>query len=422
MLAAHLAEEPSLRTILFERVTFARGLAYATKSPRHLLNLAAGKMSAFPDKPLDFVEWLGNDDAGAYVSRFKYADYLRSVFERATADAAHVALCSKAVVSIVPESEGFRIRLDDATTVRARAAVLALGLFPPSGEMVDAAARSSPHYIGDPWSLSFDALYGNVLLIGSGLTAIDVLLELRHRGHIRTVTMLSRHGLLPQPHAAYGEPVAGEPDRRSALKTFHWIRKAVAEAQQQGGDWRAVIDGIRPISQAIWQSWPLREQQRFLRHLRPYWDISRRRVPQEAYRVVKAMEEAGTLRRRNGRLRSVKADEDGKFNIEFEHSGERATLDADWIVNCTGPRGDVTKIEDPLVSSLLQQGLIAPHPTRIGIQAMPDGRVIGEDGRPSDNLFATGAFLRGVLYESISVTELSGQVKDLAQTLRARLA
>ena len=417
MLAVHLADDPGVCSVLFERDTFARGSAYSTESPRHLLNLPAGKMSAFPDKPQHFVDWLGSADADAFVERQKYGTYLRAVFDAATAGREQLALRAVPIIAIEPQVGGYLLLDDSGDLTRARNVVLANGLFPPSGDMFDEAVRDSPRYIGDPWSLSADKLSGDVFIVGTGLTAIDVLVELHHRRFAGTVIAVSRHGLLPQNHVSYGEPIGSAPDRRDALATFRSVRKTIAECQRSGADWRAVVDGIRPLSQAIWQGWPLSEKQRFLRHIKPFWETSRRRVPPEPRRIISDMEAKGTLRRQAGHIRSARLLEGGRFRIAIERAGDVSYIEADWIVNCSGPCNDVKKIDDPLLTSLLRHGLIVPHPTSLGIQATPQGEVIGRNGAPKRDLFATGLQMRGVLYESVSVAELSGQIKALAHHL-----
>jgi uncharacterized NAD(P)/FAD-binding protein YdhS len=417
MLAVHLAEEPGVRSVLFERDTFARGVAYSTESPRHLLNLPAGKMSAFPDKPQHFMDWLGSTDASAFVERRKYGTYLRAVFEAATAGCEHLTRRAVSVVSIEPQAEGYLLLDDSGVSTWARNVVLANGLFPPSGDMFDEAVRESPRYIGDPWSLSADRLFGDVFIVGAGLTAIDVLVELHHLRFAGKVVAVSRHGLLPQNHLSYGEPIDSAPDGRDALATFRSVRKTIAQCQRSGADWRAVVDGMRPLSQAIWQGWSLREKQRFLRHVKPFWETSRRRNPPQPHRIISNMEASGTLRRQVGHIRSAQLLKNRRFRITVEHAGDMSYLEADWIVNCSGPCSDVTKIPDPLLTSLLRQGLILPHPTTLGIQATPQGKVIGRNGAPKPDLFATGLLMRGVLYESVSVAELRGQMEALAHHL-----
>ena len=51
--------EPEDRVFLVERsAAFGRGLAYATANARHLLNVRAGNMSAFSDRPDHFLDWV----------------------------------------------------------------------------------------------------------------------------------------------------------------------------------------------------------------------------------------------------------------------------------------------------------------------------------------------------------------------------
>src|SRR5690348_10350389 len=83
--AIHLARcwtEPArLQVILYDDAArVARGAAYSTDNPRHVLNVPAGRMSAFADEPEHFVRWLQRRDPGAtaesYRPRTEYGDYL----------------------------------------------------------------------------------------------------------------------------------------------------------------------------------------------------------------------------------------------------------------------------------------------------------------------------------------------------------
>jgi uncharacterized NAD(P)/FAD-binding protein YdhS len=58
--ALHLLDRLPFRSLLLcERSpAFARGAAYASSSPVHLLNVRAANMSAYPDQPMHFVDWL----------------------------------------------------------------------------------------------------------------------------------------------------------------------------------------------------------------------------------------------------------------------------------------------------------------------------------------------------------------------------
>jgi uncharacterized NAD(P)/FAD-binding protein YdhS len=228
-------------------------------------------------------------------------------------------------------------------------------------------------------------------------------------------------------HKEYGAIIDVPLDERSPLSMLRSVRAAIDAVERDGGDWRAIVDGIRPLTQAIWQTWPLDEKERFLRHLRPFWETSRRRIPPEIATAVKAFENTGRLKRTAGRIQNVEKQNDGRFRVSVARSGGMTDggmthLEPSWIVNCSGPQVDIEKIDDPLIRSLREARLIAAHPTRIGIQATADGHVVDADGSTHGNLFALGTLLRGVLYETISVPELRVQVKALAQKLVSSLA
>jgi uncharacterized NAD(P)/FAD-binding protein YdhS len=366
------------------------------------------------------VEWAGDVAPDAFVPRRRYGEYLQSVFERSTQGVDRVHRVHAQITGIAEEDGGFRLTAA-RESVRAACVVLALGTFAPSDDFAGDAVRSSPQYVGNPWKVPFDDLSGNVMLIGSGLTAIDVVVELEYRHYAGDVYLLSRHGLLPQVHRNYGQSIESELDTGSALSMLRSVRAAIARAQHDDLDWQAVVDGIRPLTQGIWQSWPLRERERFLRHLRAYWETSRRRVPPEVEQAVRDMRERGKLHPMAARIQTIERRGDG-FRVRARHANQMLVRDVDWLINCTGPRGDVAKIDDPLIRSLLKNGLLRPHATRMGVDAMPDGRTIDADGNVRDRLLVAGSFLRGVLYESVSVPELRVQVRALADRVAESLA
>jgi uncharacterized NAD(P)/FAD-binding protein YdhS len=89
LLALHLLRRcPRTRVILIERNRqFGRGLAYEPGNDNHLLNVPAGRMSAFHDRPDDFVQWLHREDrrdasgarynASSFVPRRLFGTYVR---------------------------------------------------------------------------------------------------------------------------------------------------------------------------------------------------------------------------------------------------------------------------------------------------------------------------------------------------------
>jgi uncharacterized NAD(P)/FAD-binding protein YdhS len=58
------------------------------------------------------------------------------------------------------------------------------------------------------------------------------------------------------------------------------------QAKQQGIDWRGVIGGLRPVTAQIWQPLPEVEKRRFLRHLRPYWEVHHHRLAPQIAQLI----------------------------------------------------------------------------------------------------------------------------------------
>jgi uncharacterized NAD(P)/FAD-binding protein YdhS len=192
----------------------------------------------------------------------------------------------------------------------------------------------------------------------------------------------------------------------------------VRTAAARGVDWRPVVDALRPRSQALWAalSWP--ERARFLRHLRPYWEVHRHRLAPQVAAAVDRLEAAGRVRFHAGRLELLR-DVGGGAEAVFRRrgTGERVALRVARVINCTGPRSDYSKFQHPLLVNLLARGLIDHDPLALGIQALPTGEVLRYRADPIGWLFTLGAPLKGVLWESTAMPEIRVQALALAERL-----
>src|SRR5208282_4697617 len=150
-----------------------------------------------------------------------------------------------------------------------------LGNFPPGDpKLRDQGFHTSRRYLTDPWSkATIERLSepGDILILGSGLTGLDLLLSLAKSRRAGMIHLVSRRGLFPQPHASCAPcpsllDVSTLP--KTAREALNQVRKASQRATEAGSDWRAVIDGLRPSTQNIWRQWDWAERRRFLRHLR----------------------------------------------------------------------------------------------------------------------------------------------------------
>jgi len=396
---------------------FARGVAYSTQEPGHLLNVPAGRMSAIPDQPSHLLEWLAargaTPDPEAFLQRRLYGAYLGELLG---ATGSRVKRVVDRAVALSSDGAGLRVDLAGGSALRARAAVLALGNFPP--ELPPGWSALPPRLAWrTPWASPEDwpPPEAEVLLLGSGLTAVDVVLSLGARGHRGRIHLLSRRGLLPATHPPRmlaAVPVGPRPQRlRALLRTF----REAAERE----DFRAVLDTLRPELAALWRGLTHPEQRRFLRHLRPWFDVVRHRIPPEVGACIAALEAEGRLVRHTGRVVSI-AEQDGRVALRYRPRGARtlAVLAVDVAVPTTGPVMDVRALDDPLVQSLLASGQARPGPHGLGFATADDGAVLGP---LRDRLWTLGGLRRGELWESTAIPEIRVQAREGAETLAGRL-
>lgn len=425
LLALNLLRHDGPGAILIERTPdkLARGVAYSTGHPVHLLNVRAGNMSAFPDEPGHFVEWLirnGEGSAGAFVPRAAYGRYLAELLADARSRApGRLEIISGEAVDIDPGVDGAVIRLSDGRTIAAGAAVLAPGNLPPHDLPALGSLSASELYLPHGWSpVACQGLSANdhVLLIGSGLTAIDVALSLDAEGFAGRIVALSRRGLHPRSHedvsAAGPRAAMDKPAAQGAALVRHVRQRAMTVG------WRSAVDEFRPYTQDIWRSADSGERGRFLRHLRPYWDVHRHRLAPQVARRIAAMVEEGRLRFLAGRLLDARlAGGQAQISWRPRNGAGAEVLRVRRVVNCTGPQGNLLHSRDRLLRRLTDRGLIRPDDLCLGIDMHHSGRVIGKDGQASDRIFAIGPMTRGAFWEIVAVPDLRQQSWQLARWL-----
>ena len=306
MTAVHLLRVCSTNhsLLLIERgERLGRGLAYGTATAGHLLNVPAKGMSAFPDEPTHFLNWLQqNKNPGAapydFVSRQWYGEYIESILndQLARTTAATLSCLSGEVVAVEEQGDSLRLNLRDSSACHARSVVLAMGHFPPPDPVPFRDASTHHHYMRYAWSP--EALDGiedsdTILLIGSGLTAIDQILTLKSRGFQGKIHLLSRRGLMPTIHMQESPwPTEWTRELPADVRTLVTeIRKQVREAAKQNVSWRVVIDSLRPVTQQLWKSMSLDERRRFLRHVRSFWEVHRHRVAPQIGQIIRDLQQ-----------------------------------------------------------------------------------------------------------------------------------
>jgi uncharacterized NAD(P)/FAD-binding protein YdhS len=405
----------------------ARGVAYETHCHSNLLNVRACNMSAFPDDPDHFVNWLKprmpKANPNTYAPRRFYGDYLAGIFYQTISDLKNTEYILGRVIDISRNPDLWKIYLEDGSSLEAHNVVLAFGNLLVPSDPIDFTAVSL-NYWRNPWAhnialgLEEDA---PVLLVGTGLTMVDVALSLREVGHRGPIHSISRHGRLYQYHKLHqARPLSNLPEEafKSPANALRWIRREIKTAEKSGFDWRAVIDSIRPHTEGIWQSWSPAQRESFLRHARNLWDTHRHRMAPEVSDQLGVLIEDRALIIHSGRLVSaVPEGQHAAVTWKDAETGESHTLNVKRIINCTGPTRDYARSNLPLVESLRNSGWLTPDPLRLGVETDVDGRLISASGQPIDDLFTLGPMRIPFLWESIAMPEIRNQALALAETI-----
>jgi uncharacterized NAD(P)/FAD-binding protein YdhS len=413
LLALHLARLGCRAVLVERRDRFAAGAAYSTPDICHLLNVRAGSMSAFPDEPSHFADWLsrrGEGDAETFAPRRSYGAYLAELLEQA---GEAIRSIKGEVTSLAENTEGVRLEISGEELAADMAALAAGNLPPQPPKVIREAKVPNERFLNDPWAEGAAAeldriadLKGDILLLGSGLTAVDMALSLRARDYKGRLTVMSRRGLVPRPHENFVPAPLDHQPEGGLLDLARATRKRAAEV-----GWRASVDALRPFTVALWQRLTLKERRAFLRHLRPWWDVHRHRI---------APQITSSFRNSNsevlaGRIRSVRNSEGAVELCIGLRDGDEIRRQVAAIVNCTGPAGDIRRTPDPLVAALLKNGIASPDALGLGLAVEESCRLAG-----SDRIYAVGPLTKGMFWEMVAVPDIRSQVQEVAAGIASR--
>lgn len=418
MAAANLARQ-GIGSILIEANGRAgQGAAYSTREPAHLLNIRAQNMGAWADDPEHFAATEGVD-RGSYAQRRHFGRYLRSILDDAIAGG-HVALVDGRATAAERAADGWKVTLDNGEIVRSDALVLATGNQTPAALPGTESIRD--RMIDNPWSDRARAAIddaasrgADVLILGTSLTMVDVALSLASAGHQGKIVALSRRGKIPLSNGI-DEPApieweqAPQPRVRAVAR---WLRARAAEV-----GWRPAVDSLRPLSHRLWQALPMREKRLFLRYGRPWWDIHRHRIAPEVAKQVEQLIQQGRLEIVAGRLLDARVA-GGEIEVTYRRRGQDS---ADtprrfgYIFNCTGPLGDISRTQDPLLRALLDAHLVEPDELSIGLSVDERSRA-----GPAERVWALGTLTKGRYWEIIAVPDIRGQAAAVAEDIATEL-
>ncbi len=422
-------------TVIEPRARLGAGLAYSSSFIQHLLNVPAGGMSAFREQPSHFLDWLRtyhwpDAKADSLAPRRLYGQYLDEVLQqtlRAGGGSRFTHIRAEVMDASLDLGEPAdrrcaRLALSDGMTVHAGKVVLALGN-PASCPTPSLLRRGLEHrwhlspWLGDALRVRFPG--ERILLLGTGLTAVDAVLALQNQEMASQVYMLSRRGILPQIHN-FRVPVDAPPflrNRGNLRLLLQEVRAHIETARQADLCWRAIVDGLRPVSNGVWQELPVKDRQRFVRHLKKYWEPHRHRMAPEIYERLDGYKASGALQVIAGRLQETSLRGNGtQVRISLKNGGERV-VQVDRIISCTGIQENYADSPRPLIRSLMEHGLAQPNELGMGFRTDGQGALLDAQMNPSSVFFTLGPPRRGELFETTAVPEIRTQAEELALRL-----
>jgi len=440
------AKRPLHISIFDQHAQFQTGIAYAKSGFRHLLNVAAGKMSAWPEQPLHFVQWLQRQPAYLHVEsellaqtyqpRALYGQYLQQQWQQTLVEA---------------ERKNIQLQLSAQPVLTLKTLPSAVALTSPLGEhqfssVVIATGNELPRhplppqsglaeitgYQQDPWqardiqqlltgsaATSLNA-ESRILILGNGLTMVDTVLALRQAGIRAPMMSLSPHGYGMLPHrvsavtlADFAGTLGTNPSLRQALRLFNQQRK---QLRQLGISAEGLVDSIRPYSQLWWRGFTIAEKQIFFRKLRHLWGVARHRLPLQVHDQIQQLRLQGALDVRAGRLLRCQQSDHG-IDVWFVAKGqtEPEYRQVDRIINCTGPESSYPRLTHHLLANAIADGELAAGPLELGLAACPRSLALKNGcGDIHPRLFGIGPVLRGELWETTALNEIRQQAQQLA--------
>jgi len=439
MTAVHLLRSwpAHVSILLFESTNEpGKGVAYTTNTSGHLLNVAARNMSAFPEEPLHFVHWLkqlpdyhlrNEEEIGQlFAPRLLFGRYIQEILQRTANEHPDlISIIKQRVTSCKKNGDEFVLQTASGNSFSADKVVLATGNFlPGKPKGIPASFTLSTRYFKNPWDPSAVKSTEDkhpVLIVGTGLTMVDVVIGITENKPQQKIIALSPKGYEILSHKQYGhQPAILEelhpPYRLDQLVTI--FRKQIKAVWKQGITGEAVVDAVRSRTQEIWRALTPAEKKRFLSHLRHLWGLARHRLPAGIHSIIRQLRERGQLTIIPGRIVDAHEIDGGAVITYYERKTNSVKeLLVSRVVNCTGPQTDILRLDDPLFRQLYADGMVMADPLGMGIRCDEAGRPLLADGSVTHNLFVVGSLLKGDRWESTAVPELRMQAREISNRI-----
>ncbi|KFC20340.1 FAD/NAD(P)-binding protein [Chryseobacterium sp. FH1] len=428
--------------IINDKETLNKGTAYNPYSEKHLLNVTAGKMSAYPDNPQHFLNWVIKRDnfvgtditllENSFLPRLLYGEYLCSIWEDAKKLAEtkriKITLIHSLVTDLDVSEDAVILSLDDKSKLIVDDCILATGNHIPRNPAIkNVNFYKSNNYFQNPWKIE-SVIHVNsklpVLIIGNGLTMVDTIFGLLEQGFDGEIYAISPNGFNILPHRnnglKYSKLNEELKDNMTIYELVKLVNKHIKSVRKYGLSAESVIDSLRIHTQKIWQTFSHLEKELFMSRLRHLWGVARHRIPLHSHDKIQQLRIDGKLHIKSGKIIDILESQDF-ITVEYfdKKKNEEKTINISRVINCTGPESNLTNLENSFLKNCLSKRILTQDHLNLGIDADPESfQIKNGEGKPHDHLYTIGSNLKGVLWESTAVNELRDQAERLSEKLK----
>lgn len=441
-------------TIVEPRAQVGRGLAYSATDPDHRLNAPLDIHWIDPTRPHELREWCESEnllerDRGCWTAngqvflrRSDLGEYLTEQLKRHATDArtgSTIRHVRDTAMSARLVDDVYRIRTKANQDVEGEVLILATGNPVPALRLPFLPEhRSDSRIISNPLEpncLDRIPASARVLVVGSGLTALDINSTLVRRNHHGGILVVSRRGLRPKPQspetlqAPPKQPELGlEVPEFISTKPLHvaaWtkaLREEIARRKAQGQNWYPAFDAVRDVVWKLWPTLKTAEKLRFLRRLRVFYDVHRFRTPPMNDAIVADAELRGRVRYAEATLRSVETRaECVRVELASRSKGMHGWYEFDFVVNCSGLDAGSAWRSNPLLHMLIGSGKLRLHATGIGFEVSERCEAVDAADTAQPTLRIIGPPTAGAFGDPVAIPFIANQVHRMLPHLLSTL-
>lgn len=400
--------QKNVQILIFEPAEkLGRGNAYAHEYDDYILNVPANNMGLDPHASDDFEKWIlqyhptvAKSRDWPFVPRHYFAAYLDH--HLAQIPATHLQHIRDKATKISTLGRHYQIHTGHHHAHLCDYLIIATGyrtepVIPYRPQLSDLQHKifTSENYHKN----DFSQACGRVLIVGSGLTAIDIWRKLKKNENLK-FTFFSRRGFFPL------EQDLSPPQIRfptlygmTPLQILQVIR-SIQSAHKIS--WVTIANQIRPQIQKIWTCWTETEKRQFLKYLRPYWDVIRHRMPSSVFANLQQDLANKNVEIRSGKITHINVLNE-KFIIEYRPRKQTSQekFDIDHIIYATGL---------PVNHELCDHGQ-----TIAGLSVCAHG--MGYINKSAPRLWIVGPASKGMFWENIAIPDIREQTQQIAKDI-----